>query len=96
MRRMQEGALCGPDDELVWTRTPAELAARFPGSRGSIYGAASNDLFAAFRRPPNRISSLPGLYMASGGAHPGGGMPLAMLSGVAAAGAAARDAGLVT
>ena len=95
LRRMQEGALCGPDDALVWTRTPTELAALFPGSRGSIYGAASNDMFAAFRRPPNRISSLPGLYMASGGAHPGGGMPLAMLSGVAAAEAAARDAGLV-
>lgn len=94
LRRMRGGGLCGAGDRLVWTRTPAELAAQFPGSRGSIYGASSNDMFAAFKRPANRVSKLPGLYMASGGAHPGGGMPLAMLSGVAAARAAAKDHGL--
>jgi phytoene dehydrogenase-like protein len=94
LRRLTEGGLSAPGDRLVWTRTPTELATQFPGSRGSIYGAASNGLFSAFRRPPNRISRLPGLYMASGGAHPGGGMPLAMLSGVSAAKAAAHDAGM--
>lgn len=93
--RLREGGLCDPTDTLVWTRTPSELAARFPGSRGSIYGGASNDMFAAFRRPPNRIARVPGLYMASGGAHPGGGMPLAMLSGQAAAAAIADDHQLV-
>lgn len=92
-RRMHEGGLCAPDDQWVWRRTPSDLAARFPGSRGSIYGGASNDIWAAFRRPANRITKLPGLYMASGGAHPGGGMPLAMLSGVAASEAVVKDLG---
>ena len=70
---------------MVWRRTPTDLAAAFPGSRGSIYGAASNDRFAAFQRPPNRIRSVPGLFLASGSAHPGGGLPMVALSGMAAA-----------
>ncbi len=61
------------------------------GSRGRLYGAASNDPFAAFRRPPNRLDKLPGLYLASGSAHPGGGMPLAIQSGAAAAAVIFRD-----
>lgn len=91
LRRLDAAGLRTPGDVVLWRRTPADLAARFPGSRGSIYGGASNDLFAAFRRPPNRISRVPGLYLASGGAHPGGGMPLALLSGQAAAQAIAED-----
>ena len=90
-QRLKSQDLLAPDDQAVWTRNPAQLAARFPGSRGSIYGAASNDMLAAFRRPPNRLSGIPGLYLASGSAHPGGGMPLAMLSGQAAANAAMED-----
>ncbi|MFT5683528.1 MAG: phytoene desaturase, partial [Myxococcota bacterium] len=73
--RLLAAGLVTPEDAVVWRRTPPQLAARFPGSRGSIYGAASNDMLAAFRRPPNRISKIPGLYLASGSAHPGGGMP---------------------
>lgn len=82
-----------PDDELAWERTPARLAADFPGSRGAIYGAASNSPLAAFRRPPNRIPGAPGVYLASGSAHPGGGVPLCVLSGEAAARALLQDAG---
>jgi phytoene desaturase len=89
--RLRAAGLIDPDDLVAWERTPAELAAQFPGSRGSIYGAASNDMWAAFRRPPNRISGVPGLYLASGGAHPGGGMPLCLLSGRAAARAVLAD-----
>ena len=93
LRRLSESGLKDADDAFVWTRTPSDLAARFPGSRGSIYGAASNDRFAAFRRPTNRVRGVPGLYLASGSAHPGGGMPLALLSGRAAASVALSDRG---
>lgn len=85
MERALQSGLVSPDDQVVWTRTPAELAERFPGSRGSLYGAASNDWTSAFRRPANEVSDVPGLYLASGSAHPGGGVPLAMQSGRAAA-----------
>lgn len=93
LRRLDEAGLRDPGDELVWERTPAELAARFPGSRGSLYGAASNGPLAAFRRPPNRVTGVRGLYLASGSAHPGGGVPLALLSGLAAARALLEDRG---
>ncbi|HCH64101.1 MAG TPA: hypothetical protein DFR83_14955 [Deltaproteobacteria bacterium] len=87
-QRLLEHVLIDPDDQWVWGRTPADLAQRFPGSRGALYGASSNDRFSAFKRPPNRSTGVPGLYFASGSAHPGGGMPLAMLSGILAADAA--------
>jgi phytoene desaturase len=73
------------DDAVVWERTPVDLAAAFPYSRGSIYGAASNNRYAAFKRPPNRVARVLGLYLASGSAHPGGGLPLTALSGQTAA-----------
>ncbi|MEN0063666.1 MAG: phytoene desaturase family protein [Myxococcota bacterium] len=81
----RRAGLLASDDTLVWSRSPSELAARFPGSRGSLYGAASNDWTSAFRRPANQVADVPGLYLASGSAHPGGGVPLAMQSGRAAA-----------
>ena len=89
--RLVRAKLVHPADRFIWSRTPSELATRFPGSRGSLYGAASNGRWAAFRRPPNAISRVPGLYLASGTAHPGGGLPLAACSGRQAALALSRD-----
>jgi phytoene dehydrogenase-like protein len=93
-QRIRAAGLWGPGDSIVWRRTPTELAADFPGSRGAIYGAASNDRFAAFKRPPNRVRGVPGLYLASGSAHPGGGLPMVALSGLAAADCLTADLGL--
>ena len=93
-QRIRSAGLWGDGDAMVWRRTPSELAAAFPGSRGAIYGAASNDRFAAFQRPPNRIRAMPGLYLASGSAHPGGGLPMVALSGMAAADSLATSWGL--
>ncbi|MGI9179503.1 MAG: phytoene desaturase family protein [Longimicrobiaceae bacterium] len=91
--RLDDAALREEGDEIVFERTPADLAVEFPGSRGSIYGAASNSPLAAFRRPPNRVPWVRGLYLASGSAHPGGGVPLCLLSGQAAARALFADHG---
>jgi phytoene desaturase len=65
-------------------RTPADLArdTRTPG--GAIYGTASHGLTGALRRPPV-ASPVRGLYCVGGSAHPGGGLPLAALSGASAA-----------
>lgn len=78
------------DDAIVWRRGPRELEARFPDSGGALYGAASHGWTAAFKRPANAVAAVPGLYLASGSAHPGGGLPLVALSGRAAARAAIK------
>lgn len=83
--RLLEFDLIDSNAEWVWTRTPTQLAQQFEGSHGSIYGASSNSQFSAFQRPPNRIREVSGLFLASGSAHPGGGVPMCLLSGQAAA-----------
>lgn len=65
--------------------TPVDLEQLTGARRGALYGASSDDLLAAFRRPPNRSREVPGFYFARGTVHPGSGMPMAMLSGAAAA-----------
>ena len=48
---------------------------------GSIYGIASNDKFAAFMRQSNKSKTIKNLYFCGGSTHPGGGIPLVILSG---------------
>ncbi len=84
------GLTFAPDPDLAALTTPAMLAARYPGSQGAIYGASPEGALSAFRRPLAR-TTLPGLYLAGGGAHPGAGVPMAMLSGQHAAKALAED-----
>jgi phytoene desaturase len=72
--------------------TPTDLETRYKTFRGGIYGTSSNSVSAAFLRPQNRSKTVRGLYLASGSAHPGGGLPLVMLSGKLAAEAAFEDA----
>jgi phytoene desaturase len=61
------------------TVSPADLERRTSTPGGSIYGTSSNGARAAFQRPANR-SPLPGLYLVGGSSHPGGGLPLVVLS----------------
>ncbi|MEI5674758.1 MULTISPECIES: phytoene desaturase family protein [unclassified Nocardioides] len=61
------------------TLTPADLERRTLAPGGSIYGTSSNGARSAFLRPANR-SPVPGLFLVGGSAHPGGGLPLVVLS----------------
>jgi phytoene desaturase len=47
---------------------------------GSLYGNASNNKFAAFLRHANYHSKIKNLYFTGGSVHPGGGVPLCLLS----------------
>ncbi len=69
---------------LVGQRTPFDLVAS-GAPRGSIYGFLPHGRFGPFRRPPMR-GRTKGLFFAGGGTHPGGGVPMVMLSGTFAAG----------
>jgi phytoene desaturase len=60
---------------------PKILEDRTGSYKGSIYGYSSNTKFAAFKRQPNRSKSYDNLYYCGGSAHPGGGIPLVILSG---------------
>ncbi|MGU3432267.1 phytoene desaturase family protein [Actinomycetes bacterium M1A6_2h] len=59
--------------------SPADLERRTMTPGGSIYGTSSNTATAAFLRPSNR-SPVPGLFLVGGSSHPGGGLPLVIMS----------------
>jgi phytoene desaturase len=61
--------------------SPVEIESKTSSYRGSIYGISSNSKTAAFLRQNNKSSLLKGLYFCGGSAHPGGGIPLVILSG---------------
>lgn len=61
--------------------SPVELEKQTGSFKGSIYGISSNSRKAAFLRHPNRSKRYRGLYFCGGSAHPGGGIPLVILSG---------------
>lgn len=58
---------------------PVRIEQRTGSFAGALYGASSNDRMAAFFRHPN-FSKVNGLYFAGGSVHPGGGIPLCLLS----------------
>ncbi len=48
--------------------------------QGSLYGNSSNNKFSAFLRHANFTGQIKGLYFCGGSVHPGGGIPLCLLS----------------
>lgn len=58
---------------------PVRIEAKTSSYRGALYGASSNERMAAFFRHPN-FSNIKGLYFVGGSVHPGGGIPLCLLS----------------
>ena len=61
--------------------SPVDIQDRTGSYLGSIYGISSNDKFAAFMRQSNKSKTVKNLYFCGGSAHPGGGIPLVILSG---------------
>lgn len=59
---------------------PKAIENKTSSYRGSIYGTSSNGQFAAFLRHANRSSKVDNLFFCGGSVHPGGGIPLALLS----------------
>ena len=71
--------------EVEQVYTPEDFSQLYASNQGSIYGISSNSKTTAFRRIPNRSRTFHGLYFAGGSVHPGGGIPLVILSGKMAA-----------
>jgi len=75
MLKMEIGALI--ETERIWS--PLGIEADTNSFKGALYGTSSNDKFSAFLRHPNQ-GSIPNVYFCGGSVHPGGGIPLALLS----------------
>jgi phytoene desaturase len=59
---------------------PRLIESKTSSYQGSIYGTSSNSHFAAFLRHTNKSSKIKNLYLCGGSVHPGGGIPLCLLS----------------
>lgn len=60
--------------------SPPEIERKTSSLGGSLYGNSSNNRFAAFLRHTNESQQIGGLYFCGGSVHPGGGIPLCLLS----------------
>lgn len=60
---------------------PRRIESNTQSYQGALYGASSNNKYAAFLRHPNFKSKIADLYFCGGSVHPGGGIPLCLLSG---------------
>ncbi|WP_425995185.1 1-hydroxycarotenoid 3,4-desaturase CrtD [Afipia sp. DC4300-2b1] len=76
--------------ERVQVTTPNDFNRMFPATGGALYGRSSHGWTASFKRPGAR-TKIAGLYLAGGSTHPGPGVPMAALSGRAAASSLLED-----
>ena len=60
--------------------TPPLIQEKTQSHLGALYGASSNNPMAAFLRHPNFSNRIKNLYFCGGSVHPGGGIPLCLLS----------------
>ncbi|WP_431044879.1 phytoene desaturase family protein [Streptomyces sp. P1-3] len=82
-----EAAIPGLRDRVLWreVRTPYDTAADTGAEGGAVPAPALAGAGGRHLRPAN-LSRIPGLYLAGGGAHPGGGLAHAGMSGAMVAG----------
>ena len=59
---------------------PRSIESKTSSSQGALYGNSSNNRYAAFLRHANFSRKFRGLYFCGGSVHPGGGIPLSLLS----------------
>ncbi|MFC0597121.1 phytoene desaturase family protein [Streptomyces palmae] len=82
-----EQAVPGLRDRLLWreVRTPYDTAGQTGAAGGAVPAPALAGADGRLLHPGN-LTALPGLYLAGGWAHPGGGLPHAGMSGAMVAG----------
>ncbi len=83
VKKLEENGLEDLEDSIEFEQiiTPADFEKKYRTNRGSIYGVSSNGVLSAFLRVPNQSKRIENLYFVGGATHPGGGMPLVLLSG---------------
>lgn len=74
------GKSVGSHIEQEEVLNPRAIALKTSSYLGALYGSSSNNMFSAFMRHPNFSRKIKNLYFCGGSVHPGGGIPLAVLS----------------
>lgn len=82
IRLLEQKGLHGLSTSIRYRReiTPMDFETHYRSNAGSIYGTSSNRVWSAFLRPRNKDRAIRGLYYVGGSTHPGGGIPLTILS----------------
>jgi phytoene desaturase len=60
---------------------PSYIEQTYNSLGGAIYGSSSNSIFSAFLRPRSKVPKIKNMFFCGGSSHPGGGVPLVVLSG---------------
>ena len=60
--------------------SPKNLEKNTNSYQGSLYGTSSNNILSSFLRHPNFSRKFKNLFFCGGSVHPGGGIPLCLLS----------------
>lgn len=83
IKKLEDFGLEGLENSIDFEQiiTPEDFEKKYRANRGSIYGISSNGIFSAFLRVPNKSKEIENLYFVGGATHPGGGIPLVLLSG---------------
>ncbi len=95
MDKLARAAGMGDLEERIVTErvlTPQDIHERYNVLDGAIYGLVSHGRMNGAFKPGNRSRQVEGLYLAGGSAHPGPGMPMALMSGWIAADSLHADA----
>jgi phytoene dehydrogenase-like protein len=66
--------------EYEFITDPLLIESKTKSHLGALYGTSSNGRMAAFLRHPNFNRKLKNLYFCGGSVHPGGGIPLCLMS----------------
>jgi phytoene desaturase len=92
LRRLEKFGFGKIEEQIVSERafTPTDFARRDLARHGALYGWASHSVRASLFRPPLRAAR--NLFFVGGTTHPGGGIPLVLLSGKMVADMIAREA----
>lgn len=77
MLEVDMSTLIGVEEHL----DPVKIEGQTGSYAGSLYGTSSNSKWAAFFRHANFSKNIKGMYFTGGSVHPGGGIPLSLLSG---------------
>ncbi len=93
IRMLEDRGLTGLSDHIRYQKIidPHLFYEWYGSNKGSIYGTSSNSKTAAFKRPRNKSPYIDNLYLCGGSTHPGGGIPLVLLSARHAVNAVTRS-----